>query len=62
VVLAFNIGVELGQVAIVAAAMPFLYWLAGHDFYPRWILVGGSAVIGILAAFWLVERATGFSL
>ena len=62
VVLAFNIGVELGQVAIVAAAMPFLYWLAKYDFYPRWILMGGSAVIGILAAYWLVERATGYSL
>ncbi len=61
VVLAFNIGVELGQVAIVAAAIPLLYWLAQFDFYPRWVLKGGSVVIAIIAAYWLFERATGIS-
>jgi len=61
VVLAFNIGVEIGQVAIVAAAIPLLYWLAQFDFYPRWVLKGGSVVIAIIAAYWLFERATGIT-
>jgi hypothetical protein len=62
VILAFNIGVELGQIAIVAAIMPLLFWLARSQLYPRMVLVGGSVAICFVAAFWLVERATGLTL
>jgi HupE / UreJ protein len=58
----FNIGVELGQLAIVVAFLPLAFALRRTLFYRRWVMVGGSAAIALLAAAWLVERAAGISL
>ena len=59
IVLAFNIGVELGQVAIVAALFPLLYLLRRTAIYKPGVLVGGSIAVGALAAWWFVTRALG---
>ncbi|HEY3180534.1 MAG TPA: HupE/UreJ family protein [Casimicrobiaceae bacterium] len=53
----FNIGVELGQLVIVAAFLPLAYALRGTWTYRRVILRGGSVAIAAIAAVWLVERA-----
>jgi hypothetical protein len=53
----FNIGVELGQLAIVAAFLPLAFALRGTVFYRLGVLQLGSAVVALLAAWWLVERA-----
>lgn len=53
----FNLGVEAGQLAIVAAFLPIAFALRRSWFYQRIILLGGSASIAILAMVWLVERA-----
>ena len=53
----FNVGVELGQLAIVAAFLPFAYLLRGTPAYRRVLLGAGSAAIAAIAAVWLVERA-----
>jgi HupE / UreJ protein len=53
----FNLGVEAGQLAIVAAFLPIAYSLRNTIFYRRVVLYGGSGVIAILALVWLVERA-----
>ena len=53
----FNVGVELGQLAIVAAFLPFAFWLRGTWAYRRVVLLGGSAAIAAMAAVWLAERA-----
>lgn len=54
----FNIGVEIGQVAIVAAAVPLLLaidrFTAGER--SRGFVMASSAAIGLLGAYWLVER------
>lgn len=55
--LGFNLGVELGQLAIVALFLPLAWWLRQSRFYQRGLLVGGSALIALLAGVWLVERA-----
>lgn len=52
----FNVGVELGQLAIVAAFLPLAYVVRGSWFYRRVVLAGGSSVIALLAAVWLAER------
>jgi hydrogenase/urease accessory protein HupE len=59
--LAFNLGVEIGQLAVVAVALPLLAWLAGRwpDAYRRVVVRGGSLIIGALGALWLVERLRG---
>ena len=53
----FNIGVELGQLAIVIVFLPLAFALRRTALYRRWVMVGGSAVIALLAAVWFVERA-----
>jgi hypothetical protein len=53
----FNIGVELGQLAIVAAFLPVAYGLRDTIAYRRVMLGAGSAAIATGAAVWLVERA-----
>jgi HupE / UreJ protein len=53
----FNVGVELGQLAIVLAILPLAFALRRTGFYRRWVMVGGSLAIAALAAVWFVERA-----
>lgn len=57
--LGFNLGVEVGQLVVVAAALPVLYWLRNLWFYPRWVLGFGSSLAAGLATLWLVERIFG---
>jgi hypothetical protein len=52
----FNLGVETGQLAIVAVFLPVAYALRRTWFYRRMIFVGGSAAIALVATLWLVER------
>jgi hypothetical protein len=56
--LAFNVGVELGQLSIVALVLPLL--LVGTQRSPRGyrrvVVVGGSALIGLFGMLWLVDR------
>jgi hypothetical protein len=54
---AFNLGIETGQMAVVAAIMPFIYILRTGAFYRRALMPWGSAAIALLALVWLVERA-----
>ncbi len=57
--LAFNVGVELGQLAIVAVALPLLLLLAralGPVRYRRYALPAFSVVLALLGVMWLVER------
>jgi hypothetical protein len=53
----FNVGVELGQLAIVGVFLPAAFWLRGTWTYRRVVLAGGSALIAAIAGVWLVERA-----
>lgn len=55
--LGFNLGVELGQILIVAILLPIAYRLRATRFYQRGVLWTGSLVIAALAAVWLVQRA-----
>jgi hypothetical protein len=60
--LAFNLGVEIGQLAVVAAALPLLLVLGRRAFYRRWLLPSACTVIAGIAAIWLVERLAGVQL
>ncbi|MDQ3032411.1 MAG: HupE/UreJ family protein [Myxococcota bacterium] len=54
--LAFNVGIELAQLAFVAVLLAPLAWLAGKPGYRTWVVRGGSIAIALLALVWLVER------
>ncbi len=58
----FNLGVEAGQLAIVAAFLPLAYALRGTWFYRRVVFTGGSALIAVIAGIWLAERALDVKL
>ena len=58
----FNVGVETGQLAIVAAFLPLIYFLRRSWVYSRLLLNGGSIAIALLAAIWFVERAFNIKL
>jgi len=60
--LQFNLGLELGQVAIVAAVVPLLFLQRRRAAYPRWVLGAGSAAAMLVAGLWLVERTADISL
>ncbi len=58
----FNLGVEVGQLAIVAAFLPTAYLLRRSRFYRRAVLTVGSLLIAAVAAVWLAERALDIKL
>jgi HupE / UreJ protein len=60
--LGFNVGVELGQLAIVAAFLPLAFALRRTLLYRRGLLVAGSLLIALLAGAWFVERAFELSI
>ncbi|MBA6233096.1 HupE/UreJ family protein [Colwellia sp. MB3u-28] len=55
-ILAFNFGVEIGQLAILAILLPVLTLLSNTTYYTRGVLPVGSLLIAIMAVQWGVER------
>jgi hypothetical protein len=58
----FNLGVEVGQLAIVAVFLPLAYAARRSAFYRRGVLVGGSLLIALVAGIWLAERVFNFKV
>ena len=52
----FNIGVELGQLAVIAIAFALVFWAIKQDWYRSRIAVPASCVIALVGAYWFVER------
>ncbi len=53
----FNLGVEIGQLAIVCAMLPLAYLCRHSWLYPRAFLGAGSLCIVAIAFVWLIERS-----
>lgn len=56
-VLLFNVGVELGQIAIVMTLFPILFLLRKNQSYPTLFMRGVSASLALVAGYWFVQRA-----
>ncbi len=52
----FNIGVELGQLAVIGIAFFAVGWAIKRDWYRRIIAVPASCVIAAVGAYWFAER------
>ena len=52
----FNIGVELGQLSVVALALLAVGWLRGREGYRKFVVVPASLAIATVAAFWTLQR------
>jgi len=53
---AFNIGVELGQLAIVAVFFSLAWWVRHFPFYRWFFVVAGSMIIAIAGVVWTLMR------
>ena len=53
----FNLGVESGQLAVIAAAFLLVGWhWSQRDWYRRRVVIPASALIACTAVYWTVER------
>jgi hydrogenase/urease accessory protein HupE len=54
--LGFNVGVELGQVAVFALGFLLVGWWLGNEECWKKIRRGGSLIIAVMGLYWTVER------
>ncbi len=54
--LAFNLGVELGQIAVLLAAFLLTYLVRNRHWYRSRVQIPVSIVIATVGAYWFVER------
>ena len=52
----FNLGVEIGQIAVVLVTLPVLWKLQKGSFYSSRIVPIGSAVVVLAGIYWFIER------
>ena len=61
-VVAFNLGVELGQLLIVAVLFPLLYWTRRLRLYRRWLMPLAAVGLILVSGVWVIERAFGVDI
>lgn len=54
--LGINIGVELGQLAVIAIAFLATCWIVNQEKYRKYVIVPGSILIALAGVWWVVER------
>jgi hypothetical protein len=60
--LQFNLGLEVGQLLIVAVATTALFTLRRWRGYPRVVVGAGSSIAIAIATLWLIERTANVSI
>lgn len=55
-ILAFNLGVEIGQLSILLFALPLLISIRNYKWYRKWLMPLSSIVIALIALQWSIER------
>lgn len=54
--LGFNVGVELGQLAVIGLAVAATFWIKDEDKYRRWVVIPASALIALAGIAWAYQR------
>ncbi len=54
--LSFNLGVEIGQMAVVLLVLPFLWKLRKLEIYTNRLVPIGSGLVVVAGIYWLIER------
>ena len=55
--ISFNVGVELGQLAVISAAFLVVgLWFSTKPWYRKAVIIPGSAAISVIGLFWTFER------
>lgn len=56
----FNLGVEFGQLAVIALALVLTVWFRNKPWYFKGVVVPVSLLISAVGLYWAIERVTGF--
>jgi hypothetical protein len=54
--LSFNLGVETGQILVLALVLPILLWLRRRPWFVQQGVRSASALIAIAGLVWFVQR------
>ena len=54
--IAFNIGVELGQLAVILSALALVGWFRNRTWYRRRVVIPASLLISLVGLYWTVQR------
>jgi len=55
--ISFNVGVELGQLAVITLAFAAVFWLRGNELlYRRLVVIPGSLIIALMGLYWTWQR------
>jgi hypothetical protein len=54
--LGFNVGVELGQLSVIALAFAATFWIRRPEVYRKAVVIPGSLAIAALGLWWTLER------
>lgn len=52
----FNVGIELGQLGVIATALLAVGWFRHRPWYRHRVVVPASAAIALVGLFWAIER------
>ena len=54
--LGINLGVELGQLAVIALALIATFWISDSKKYRQFVVIPCSLVIAAMGVWWMIER------
>ena len=54
--LGFNVGVELGQLAVISIVFASTFWLKDEFSYRKFVVIPGSSLIAMMGIYWTIER------
>tara|TARA_B100001027_G_scaffold84996_1_gene58193 strand:- start:1088 stop:2266 length:1179 start_codon:yes stop_codon:yes gene_type:complete len=54
--LGFNVGVELGQLAVISIVFISTFWLKDEFSYRKLVVIPGSSLIALMGIYWTIER------
>lgn len=54
--LGINLGVEFGQLAVIAVALLATAWISDLEKYRKFVVIPGSLVIAAMGIWWMIER------
>lgn len=55
----FNVGVEMGQLAVIVLAYAATVWFRSRTWYRKALVLPASVLIAVVALYWTVERISG---
>ena len=54
--ISFNVGVELGQITVIALALLATRWSINKPWYRSYVVIPASTIIAVIAIYWFIER------